>query len=324
MAISAIVGLPGMGKTLFGVHMLRRVKGRRRYANLFPRSGEWEFALWDEMCDVGHAVVLVDEAHMWFGSRNWQETKQHELAAWQQHRKQGLDLWLTVQNLKRLDPAVRELLAYVHLVKRFGNWILDTQYYAEDVTDNKRGKPYKRRLVYIDPHDYASYWTEQIIGMKDGQGMDLGRLARRPEEPPLYERGQGRLRGPELRYMIPTTVVLRCQETVVRLPWNGSAAPIAETLRAWVRLGFNVSTVYYAVAFEFDGPTGLVKWSFADYLRSGSPIPAAILSAVDGRAADDVESLAASRWTAAGGRIEAVTEVARPRGRQRRNTPALS
>lgn len=276
MAIHAITGLPGQGKTLAGVHLLRRAKGRRRISNLFPRSGEWEFQLWDDIKQAGHAMVLIDEAHMWFGSREWDRRDQSELAAWQQHRKNGLDLYYTVQDINRIDKAVRELTAYMHLVKKFGNMILMTTYFPEDIIGGKKGKPFKRSLLRLTPGDYACYWTEQIVGFPDGKGFDLGRLARRPERAPTYVQRKGRLAGPELRYVVPSTVVVRCKEETRRLPWTGVTTPIVELVELWRALRFETSMALTALEFEFDGPTGLVRWSMGDYLRAEHPIALAL------------------------------------------------
>lgn len=323
MAIHAIVGLPGMGKTLYGVHMLRRVKGRDRMSNLFPRSNEWRFVLWEEMKRAGHGVVLIDEAHMWFSSRELAD--QVELAAWQQHRKQGLDLWYTVQDINRVDKAVRELTAYMHLVRKFGDFVMVATYFPEDLNKNPPGKAAMRKIAWITPGDYSSYWTEQIVGYPDGRGFELGRLARRKENIPQYAPSPGKLRGKELRYVVPSQIVVRCDHAVKTLEWKGTNHDLAALLSQWRAFGWQYDGPMYSITYVFDGPGGRVKWSHADYLAVGHPVALAVGEAFslgtpfDAVAGDPLADLA-RRWQLSGGTLPS-SEPARPRRVSRSRVP---
>jgi hypothetical protein len=271
MAIHAIVGLPGMGKSLYGVHVLRRDKGRRRISNLFPKSGEWEFGLLDDILTTGHAMALIDEAHMMFSSREFKKITQADLAPWQQHRKQALDLWFTVQNINRVDKAIRELAAYLHLVRRFGHLMLVTTYFPEEL-EKPNPSPLKRKLVYITKEDYNAYWTEQTIGDNEGNGYDLGRLARKPPKPPVYAATKGRLKGKELRFIAPTGIRLYCDQLTQRYQWKGTDE-VVRILTSWFDLGYKLPPLSVGISYEFDGPTGLVTWTHSEYLAAGHAIP---------------------------------------------------
>lgn len=121
MAIEGIVGYPGAGKTLYGVHKLLAAKaaGMRCFANLTcgldPK--QWDRVVWKDVVRLQNAFVLLDEAHMWFPARAYSQTTQAELAVFQQHRKAGLELCWIAQHESRIDVALRELTTCIHYIK---------------------------------------------------------------------------------------------------------------------------------------------------------------------------------------------------------------
>jgi len=289
MSIHGITGLPGCGKSLFLSHVLRRDRGRRRFSNLFPRTGEWEFALWDDIRRCGHAIVGLDEGHSWFFSRDYSQTGQGELLMFQQHRKNGIDLWFTVQAPGQLDAEIRRLTHYWHVVKRFGKRFgIDTVYFGPDLESQAR-KPIYRRPFVLTPGDYAAYWTEQLVGDREGNGYDLGRLAKDPV-PVLYGRRPGRLFGKELRYVEPDTVVVSCYNCSVRVPWMGDVEHVLEVLRGFEGAGCRLLAFPYALEFELEVKRERVKWSWPDYYRAGHPIAKRLYYTHHGRTWEDPAS----------------------------------
>jgi len=64
-----------------------------------------------EIQAMKNCVLILDEAQMFFNSRNWDTMSPSLQFAFQQHRHYGMDIWGAVQNIKRLDIVVRELVS---------------------------------------------------------------------------------------------------------------------------------------------------------------------------------------------------------------------
>ena len=133
--LSIVTGRPGAGKSYFATALAWRAaeRGRPVCTNLALR-GDWpgcvrkldesevrEFWLWRYRCgawvrhsdlaECGGAGVLyiIDEAHLYWGSREWQQVGREVLRYWSQHRKLGDDVILITQACGALDKAIRRL-----------------------------------------------------------------------------------------------------------------------------------------------------------------------------------------------------------------------
>lgn len=171
--IKFVTGIPGQGKTLYTTKMIleTRKTGRQVYANFHSRKGLWDFALWEDMMNAENALCVVDEAQMWFNSRSWKDNTTADLAVFQQSRKNGLDLIIVVQNEARVDVGIRELAAYhVKCQKLFDKWIVAKTYVWE------KDKPLSKEFFRIKPSLFNHYFTQEIIGERDGRGYRFGAL----------------------------------------------------------------------------------------------------------------------------------------------------
>lgn len=167
--ITGIVGLPGGGKTLLGVHFLLRDRaaGRKVYANFTSKRGLWDRVTWERVRMMGNASVLIDEAHMWFPARSSvNETSKHELAVFQQHRKAGLELYWTAQNEARIDIALRELTAFVYQCRRLGPYILWSKFEGL-----KSSAILQRGLIGISSVA-GEYWTEERVLARNEESIE--------------------------------------------------------------------------------------------------------------------------------------------------------
>ena len=133
--LSIVTGRPGAGKSYFATELAWRAAkvGRPVCTNLALR-GDWpgcvrkldesevrDFWLWryragawvrhSDLAECGGAGVLyiIDEAHLYWGSREWQQVGRDVLRYWSQHRKLGDDVILITQACGALDKAIRRL-----------------------------------------------------------------------------------------------------------------------------------------------------------------------------------------------------------------------
>jgi len=127
--IIAYVGPPGSGKTVAMVdHALKlfRKSPRAVYSNMAgfhcPEYVYCEAA--EEFSTLSSGLVLLDEAGVVFGSRDWQGRTKQDIAAFAQVRKEGLDLTMTAQHENRLDTILRENCSEYRRCRRIGRFIV--------------------------------------------------------------------------------------------------------------------------------------------------------------------------------------------------------
>jgi hypothetical protein len=72
----------------------------------------------EELKRAVRGVVLLDEAHVWFFSRQWSKFPYDLLFFWSQARKRQLEIIYTVQDLERIDTLIRDLTDEVIRFKR--------------------------------------------------------------------------------------------------------------------------------------------------------------------------------------------------------------
>ena len=79
----------------------------------------------------------------------------------------ALNIWGAVQNVKRIDTVVRELVNNIYALKKVGPLFRACLYDIEDIDKEKR-KPYKVNLFLFDKNLAKCYDTfQEITGFKD-------------------------------------------------------------------------------------------------------------------------------------------------------------
>jgi len=114
--INIITGRPGSGKTyaLTRIALDELKKGKQVYSNYFIRWEGDNLHPWKnsaELSAIKQGVIIMDEAQIYFNSRKWDSLDENLQYKLQQHRKDGLDIWGTVQHESRLDVVMRELVS---------------------------------------------------------------------------------------------------------------------------------------------------------------------------------------------------------------------
>lgn len=119
--IEAFTGLPGQGKTyLMTKKAIQEMKkGRKVYAN-YPLEGSISYEDISEILTVRQGLVLIDEAGLLIPAQFWTRLPYQYLQAWRQHRKGGIDIWYTAQDLHDVGTSLRRVTQFVNDIQRIG------------------------------------------------------------------------------------------------------------------------------------------------------------------------------------------------------------
>ena len=150
------------------------------FHNKNRQSGKLYF--WNELEDlleIRGGEILIDECQIYFNSRSWKKLPFRLQYKLQQHRKHirkngdgsfmALNIWGAVQNVKRIDTVVRELVNNIYSLKKVGPLFRACLYDIEDI-DKERRKPYKISLFIFSKKLAACYDTfQEIAGFKENK-----------------------------------------------------------------------------------------------------------------------------------------------------------
>ena len=148
--INVVVGKPGTGKTYFlvkqaydyirrGVDVYSNFHIDFKRMNLKPNAGKihyWRYLT--ELIQVKNGIILMDEAQIYINAREFRTLPPEFQYKAQQHRKHGIDFWLAVQNVKRIDTVARELVNTVFEFKRIGRLFIGREFDIDEIDKVKR------------------------------------------------------------------------------------------------------------------------------------------------------------------------------------------
>jgi zona occludens toxin (predicted ATPase) len=194
MSITIWTGRPGTGKTLSMVRAVEKLlnKGEIIYSNFrinwsgydeasswwrrflhkiklkkelkkFPASNLRGWTHLHELKDIKEAYIVIDEAHFYMNSRKWKELPMEFMRKVAQHRKDGLHIYGTVQNIKRIDVVVRELVDFWYECSIFLGFVFNVEYDIDE--DQLKKKPLSQKFFRLNKK-WASntYDTLEKIG----------------------------------------------------------------------------------------------------------------------------------------------------------------
>lgn len=120
----------------------------------------------DELICPHGSLIVIDEAHKPFNSRDWQNTSNRELADWAStHRHFGYDLVLITQDIEKVEKQVRSLTEWCYFFRKvnfFGGAVKKKYLCYSYSGDDHNGKPLaKSTRTYEDKYFpcYSSYST---------------------------------------------------------------------------------------------------------------------------------------------------------------------
>jgi len=169
--INLLTGRPGNGKTYVLAAKCKKwlEQGIDVYSNfkLDYQGGNLHYwAKPQELLGLEKGIVAMDEAHVYFNSRDWASLDKDLQRKFQQHRKDGLHIWGTVQHEARIDVIIRELVtSYYQCSKLIGSaeeaknpWglISCAQFYPEEVAT-------QQQKTHARPNFTEWYWIRKEI-----------------------------------------------------------------------------------------------------------------------------------------------------------------
>jgi len=124
-------------------HGITYIKERYRTLN----KQDWpNLTYWRELNDLRkfkRGIIIIDEGQIFFNSRNWENLPLEIQYKLQLHRHDGLDIYLTTQNINRIDVIVRELVQEFYKMEKifslFGYTLFrKTEYDTDDITKEQK------------------------------------------------------------------------------------------------------------------------------------------------------------------------------------------
>lgn len=157
MTVEAFVGLPGAGKTYNMSRLaIKQMRKRPVYAN-YPLESAIYFKEITEILDVKEGLILIDEAGIYLDANAWNKIPFEFKRLMRQHRKRGLDLWYTAQDVKDVVTYLRRVTQFVHDHNRIWKFVRWRTY-------NPRSKEkYGGGLAFIDPEICKKYDTSYEV-----------------------------------------------------------------------------------------------------------------------------------------------------------------
>lgn len=132
--IIAFTGRPGSGKTVAMIHMGHKLlkKGYDVHINIsmkpYFKKVRGNLYFWHRLSDtydITKGWILMDEAHIYMRARKWESLPERMELKLAQHRKDGLNMVITTQNLARIDVIVRELVdVHWRMKQYFGRFFI--------------------------------------------------------------------------------------------------------------------------------------------------------------------------------------------------------
>jgi hypothetical protein len=178
--VTALTGMPGSGKTYslaqIGLEALGR--GERVYCNAgFDLEGCEVYSSMQELIDLeGPAVILIDEAPLYFNARKWQEFPDGFLYRLTQIRKDGFQLYYTSISWEMVDVNLRRMTFWVWECESLTSKRFRRHRFPAQERRQKDERPRERHRVRINPAVCAAYDTFGKVAVASST------LKRKPKE----------------------------------------------------------------------------------------------------------------------------------------------
>lgn len=115
------------------------------------------------------SLIVIDEAQMWFNSRNWQKLTMDALIKFTQSRKFGYDIIYTTQRPESVDIQLREITTYFCRLESWYIFSLIKYHSRPNFNDNEKRK-YNLGISIFFPklmNKYFSYYDTYSVVRPD-------------------------------------------------------------------------------------------------------------------------------------------------------------
>lgn len=119
------------------------------------------------------ALLVIDEAHKWFNSRNWQKPENTAFADYcSEHRHFGIDILLITQDINKVDAQVRSNIEWTYRYKKinFVGRLISNSYLCHAFQEDGSGKPLKTIRKQYEKRIFQCYKSYVAKEMKE-QGI---------------------------------------------------------------------------------------------------------------------------------------------------------
>lgn len=185
MAIDGLIGRPGSGKSY---ELTRRVlhaadRDRLVFTNFAVAHENVYYFTPDQLLDLPPALVVIDEAHLWFPARMSLKLPMSWLGGMSQTRKKGWDMLWAAQHEGRVDKAIRDVTSWMHLCRSWGSYdnhpLLFSHTTWEPEEFRRAGKQWGRGFHLFDSRVAAAYDTHQTLEQADHTVQENDAYAKR-------------------------------------------------------------------------------------------------------------------------------------------------
>lgn len=129
------------------------------------------------------SMIVLDEIHKIFNSRDWQSEKNRRFADWAStHRHYGIDLYLITQRIEKIDSQVRTLVEWTYHYRKlnfmgslFQSGYIRTTFFGEDKTDK-----HKTETLRYNPLVFKCYQSYVSRDLKEVGTEKMPNLFRHP------------------------------------------------------------------------------------------------------------------------------------------------
>lgn len=129
----------------------------------YPKTNLRSWDNFKDILEIKNGWIVMDEAHFYFNSRKWKEMPFEFMRKLAQHRKDGIHIIGTVQNIKRVDVLVRELIDFWYDCRKLPFFISVTEYDVDE--DQMRRFPIRKKFFLFSKKKASRlYDTMEKIG----------------------------------------------------------------------------------------------------------------------------------------------------------------
>jgi len=134
-------------------------------------------------CKPG-SLIVIDEIHRFFNSRDWQTPENREFVDWAStHRHEGFDLIMITQALEKVDKQARSLVEWTYFYRKvnyFGALIKNKFQMFSYIGDDDRGKAFAQKIKSYDSKIFKCYKSYITTDVKEQGFMKHVNILKHP------------------------------------------------------------------------------------------------------------------------------------------------